>query len=229
MQELDKSTEIKTMVNSFGVIYKAVNRENGLVYIGATTKSLEARKIDHIQKAKNNNGSRFQEAITKYGIKAFHWKIIYEAISINDLAEKETFYINYYNSKNNGYNNDNGGGFQKNVYQYTHWGLMVMEHYSLNNASWSVRGNKKGISNACLGNNITYKGYYWSYSLVDENSLTKDKRIKSVIQLNLIGDKLEEYISVSDASEKTGISKTCISRCCRGEREKSGGFLWRYN
>ncbi len=37
-----------------------------------------------------------------------------------------------------------------------------------------------------------------------------------------------EYKSVADASKETGISKTCISRACRGERENSGRYRWEY-
>ncbi|WP_416382011.1 hypothetical protein [Maribacter sp. BPC-D8] len=36
------------------------------------------------------------------------------------------------------------------------------------------------------------------------------------------------YLSIVEASKITGISKTCISRCCRGERKQSGGYLWKY-
>jgi hypothetical protein len=51
---------------------------------------------------------------------------------------------------------------------------------------------------------------------------------KEAIQLDLEGNLLAEYKSVSEASKITGVSKTCISRCCRGERDKSGGYIWKY-
>ncbi|WP_016988899.1 GIY-YIG nuclease family protein [Flavobacterium sp. ACAM 123] len=35
----------------YSIIYKAENTQTGEIYIGATTKSLEERKQDHIQKA----------------------------------------------------------------------------------------------------------------------------------------------------------------------------------
>ena len=46
--------------------------------------------------------------------------------------------------------------------------------------------------------------------------------------MDLDGRTLQKYKSVAEASRQTGISKTCISRCCRGERDKSGGFKWEY-
>ena len=39
---------------------------------------------------------------------------------------------------------------------------------------------------------------------------------------------IEEFDSISHASRIKGLSKTCIARCCRGEREQTGGFLWKY-
>jgi len=32
-----------------------------------------------------------------------------------------------------------------------------------------------------------------------------------------------------EVSRKTGASKTCISKCCWGERENNGEFLWKYS
>ena len=59
-----------------GIIYKAQNRENGDVYIGATTKTVEERKADHIQKSEIGTGSYFQEAIGTFGPEAFSWEQI---------------------------------------------------------------------------------------------------------------------------------------------------------
>ena len=47
--------------------------------------------------------------------------------------------------------------------------------------------------------------------------------------MDLDGHILYEYKSVAEASRQTGVSKTCISKVCRGERKGSGGFLWRYS
>lgn len=39
---------------------------------------------------------------------------------------------------------------------------------------------------------------------------------------------IARYNSVSDASVQTGLSKTTISRACRGERDQTGGYIWGY-
>lgn len=53
----------KNEIMKEGIIYKAVNLITNEVYIGATTKSIEERKIDHFQKSDTNNCYKFQNAI----------------------------------------------------------------------------------------------------------------------------------------------------------------------
>ena len=53
-------------------------------------------------------------------------------------------------------------------------------------------------------------------------------RAKSVLKLNLMGELLGKYGSVSDASYACGVDKSSISKCCRGLCVSAGGYMWRY-
>ena len=53
------------------IVYKVTNKENGNIYIGATTKSIKERKKDHILKAKKNSSNKFHSAIKIYGEESF--------------------------------------------------------------------------------------------------------------------------------------------------------------
>ena len=77
------------------LIYQCINKINGKSYIGKTTKTLEKRKEKHIKFMKTKNNYYFHKALNKYGINNFEWKILYECSSIDELNEKEIFYINY--------------------------------------------------------------------------------------------------------------------------------------
>ncbi|WP_300021751.1 NUMOD1 domain-containing DNA-binding protein [uncultured Maribacter sp.] len=212
------------------IVYRVVNKKTSQTYVGTTTKSIDARKIDHEQKANIGKGSYFQEAIGTYGPDAFEWEQIDTANDVNELAEKEKQYILKYNSLKNGYNQDSGGGIQKNVYQYNSTdGTMVGVHDSLKSAALSVSASRTSISNTCLGQNKTCKGFYWSYTLTEPFIIEGDLRKKKVVQYDLEGKQIAIFESVAEANRSTGISKTCISRCCRGERRSSAGFLWKYN
>ena len=91
-----------------GLIYKITNLINGKVYIGQTYRLLRHR-ITCYKRLKCNE--HLKNAIIKYGFDNFKFEVIYETHNINELNEKEIFYIKEYNStdKNIGYNIDLGG------------------------------------------------------------------------------------------------------------------------
>lgn len=217
----------KTKMNY--ILYKAENVENGWVYIGSTTSTIEERKKDHLQKAINGTGYEFQNDINTYGEEAFKWEQIDTAVSYNELAKKEKEYIIKYNSLENGYNADSGGGFKKTVYQYDiESGKLVNEYTCLDKASEIVKSTKQHISRACLSVNNIYKGFYWSYDYVESFIPKKDKRRKKVLYYDFEAEIVQEFKSVAEASKITGISKSCIARFCRGDRKPPSNVYWEY-
>ncbi|MEQ6355291.1 GIY-YIG nuclease family protein [Lysinibacillus sp. M3] len=104
----------KQSMDYCGVIYKATNLINGKIYIGQTIQEFRVRKLKHLNDARNNRTSVFHKAIRKYGDNNFNWEIIDYASTIDELDDKEIYWIKYYNSyvndKNaNGYNMKIGG------------------------------------------------------------------------------------------------------------------------
>lgn len=94
------------------IIYKATNIINNKVYIGQTVNSLSVRKAQHERSHEYGYKTAFSNAIRKYGKENFKWEVIYETDSMEDLNEKESYYIEYYKSlvTENGYNLKGGGG-----------------------------------------------------------------------------------------------------------------------
>lgn len=84
------------------VIYKIINLINKKIYIGKTI----SYKIDYF-----GSGILIKKSIKKYGLQNFKKEIIDNASSINELNEKEKYWINYFNSTdlNIGYNIGKGG------------------------------------------------------------------------------------------------------------------------
>lgn len=112
----------------FGCIYLAKNILNGKVYVGKTIKSIKKRWIEHISegrklrrlRAKNPDkkiwGSHLNNVIAKYDKSIWTLEILDIAYSEKELNEKETFWINEYDSMNKekGYNMTTGGeGWKK--------------------------------------------------------------------------------------------------------------------
>lgn len=87
------------------IIYKALNKDSGKIYIGKTIRNLKQRIAEHL-----HQGSRFGNALRKYGVQAFEWSIIDSTDCKELLIEKEIYWIGYLNSKIPfGYNVSDGG------------------------------------------------------------------------------------------------------------------------
>ena len=87
------------------IIYKITNIKNNKVYIGQTINSLEDRFNRHKNDALNNViDTHFARAIRYYGPDAFKAEIIDTADSQEELTQKESYWIKYYNSTIDGYN-----------------------------------------------------------------------------------------------------------------------------
>ena len=99
-----------------GLIYMRTS-PSGKHYIGQTVKTEEQRWQEHCYEAfncnQNNYNSKLNKAIRKYGADSFSVTIL-ETCKNEDMNEREQYWINYYDSYNNGYNSTIGGsGGQK--------------------------------------------------------------------------------------------------------------------
>lgn len=94
-------------------IYKITNTINNKSYIGQAY-DIERRWSRHRSSAFNINSNTYDYYISrsfrKYGLDSFVFEIIEECF-IEELNEKEIFYIEKYNTFNNGYNSTMGGSF----------------------------------------------------------------------------------------------------------------------
>lgn len=86
-------------------IYKITNIQNNKVYIGQTIRPIEQRFHRHISDAMNNIlDTHFARTIRKYGKDNFIIEEIDNAENQNELNQKEQYWIKYYNSVKEGYN-----------------------------------------------------------------------------------------------------------------------------
>ena len=86
-------------------IYKITNIQNNKVYIGQTIRPIEQRFHRHFNDALNNIlDTHFARAIRKYGKDSFVIEKIDNAQTQDELNQKEQYWIRYYNSVKEGYN-----------------------------------------------------------------------------------------------------------------------------
>lgn len=98
-------------------IYKIENLKNGKIYIGQSY-NISYRWIHHKSDLRGgiHHNKHLQNAWNKYGEDNFSFEIL-EECERELLNSREQYWINYYDSFNNGYNFDNGGN---GVYGYKH-------------------------------------------------------------------------------------------------------------
>ena len=111
-----KNSEIKEVMGRKGIIYK-ITSPSGKVYVGQTIKKFNDRISQH--KSKTSNCTLVKRAIDKYKDQ-MKYEIIDENIPLEQLDEREIYWIKELNSlAPNGYNCNSGGDAQHNISQET--------------------------------------------------------------------------------------------------------------
>lgn len=99
-------------MSSFGYIYKITNKINGKCYIGQTKRIITKRFNEHKRSSKDTKRKEYDyplyRAFRKYGVENFFIEEI-EKCDLNKIDKREDYWINYYDSIHNGYNQQLGG------------------------------------------------------------------------------------------------------------------------
>lgn len=100
-------------------IYQIKNTVNGKVYIGQS-RAIERRWAHHkyALKAGTHENAHLQKSVNKYGFSAFEFSVL-ENCEVDELNEKEAFWIKETDAFNNGYNRTSGGDSPLEVSQET--------------------------------------------------------------------------------------------------------------
>ena len=212
-------------------IYKIENVINNKKYIGSTNKSFELRKKQHFNALKNNRheNPKLQNAFNKYGIDFFKFEIIisFEEIKTEELLKLEETLIN----ENKVLCDDFGYNLCKvsNSRLGTKWNNESKnKRKGVNNPMYGKGYERLGNKNPMFGKHISLENKIKTSLLhkgLKKPSVSK-KLSKPVIQLDLMGHKIKEYVSITEAEYKTNIRH--ISCVCNSKRKTAGGFKWKY-
>ena len=214
-------------------IYCIENTKNHKKYIG---QSIDIYQRWYAHKSKLNmnkhHSHHLQQAWNKYGDNCFIFYII-ETCDESLLNEREIYWIKYYNTYFDGYNETFGGeGYARQtrkVYQYSLSGEFIKEWNSVSEIENKLGYNGFTIRNVCNGDeHLSAYGYQWSYKKVDNigeyNSLTQKK---TVYQYDKQGNLVNVYDTILSVAED-GFSFGNVTNCCRGIRKTSSGYVWSY-
>ena len=220
-------------------IYKIENKINHHIYIGQSSK-IEERFSNHKWMAKNGkDDTKLYRAMRKYGIENFSFEVI-EECNLNELNEKEIYWITKYDSCNNGYNISPGGdsGTPKAVVQYDLLGNKLATYTSLRAAASILNLSGANLTTCCQGKQKSYGGYLWTYEgdpipapYIDKriaHTTSSNKRI--VQQYSKQNELLNEFESAHEAARQINKPKCAnhITECCQGKRKTCEGYIWKY-
>jgi len=93
-------------------IYKITNLINGKIYVGQTIqKNPKMRWYSHLADARSTKRKGYlQNSINKHGPENFHWEVIDQAMSLDELNQKEIKWLDHYKKTNIVYNLREAGG-----------------------------------------------------------------------------------------------------------------------
>ena len=218
-------------------IYKITNLKNDLVYIGQTV-NFGIRRRDHWSDKTNDD---LHNDIQKLGREYFKFEII-EKCDVDQLDEREKYWIEYYDSYNMGYNNTEGGSGNKlnaknsqcmPVYAYNLDGTFAAEYYSIASAMRELNMKSNNITRCIIHNDNHHHsgGFMWRTYKTDQiPAFEKNLGGKSIYCYDL-NTRLfvKEYKTVTEAGiELCGKRTSHICSAANGSRKSACGFLWSY-
>lgn len=116
----------------------------------------------------------------------------------------------------------------KTIYQFDLQGSLIKTWKNISEASGIFKNKNSArvlIQKACSNNNCTAYGYYWSYKCKFE--YIPPKRT-AVAKYNDLGEFIESYNSVADASRDIKVNQANIIAAIAGRQKRCAGFRWRY-
>jgi group I intron endonuclease len=225
-------------------IYKITNLVNNKPYVGKTGKTIEKRWKEHYYEARRwqkcaetgtNFGynSRLYPAMTKYGYENFNIQLLEETASVEEMNQREQYWIDFYDARNNGYNIAAGGhgGFFSGC-KHTPEAIekirkagtgRKMPPEAVAKTAAAKLGRKASpekrekMRQAKLGKKLGKHSAEW-------NKRISEGQINEVIcvETGVI------YRNIAEAARQTGSHASGIANCVTGRAKTTNGYHWQY-
>ena len=238
-------------------IYAIHNKVNNKYYIGQAV-DINARWIQHRSRLKcqTHENKHLQASYNKYSKEAFEYIVIEECL-IDQLDEREMYYVSQYDAYTDGYNQDLGGAGCKG-YKHTDEEILKMrmvqnpkevlqldmdlnivgQWISCSHAGKTLGLSTRGIKAVCdrVNRQKTIGGYFWVYkeeydnNIIDWNYylINNAEAPKRVSQYSIDMSLIKIWDSISQVHKELGYNATQISKNCRFKSKTAYNYLWRF-
>ena len=221
-------------------IYCILNKESNKRYIGQAT-NLHGRCSGHRSDLYNQThyNDYLQKSFNLHGEEAFEF-IVLEHCTVEELDERERYYMALYNVRNReyGYNLKEGGQhggsvlFEEarkklsNSIKASYTDELRKKRSDFQKAQW----NNPEIRASRCGENAPMYGHHHTDEV--RKRLSEFHKGKA-FNLKNSGNVLcietgQVYKNSREAYRETGIDSSCILKACRGERKIAGGYHWQF-
>ena len=206
-------------------IYKITNDFDKKIYIGKTTRSVELRFIEHFKKTSGSN-SYIDNDMANKGLEHFKYEIL-EECSVEQLSEREKYWIAYYHSyikdpfcNGNGYNLTPGGD-----------GISLSDEViNQIRKKWEEGKNCSEIANELnLSHSTVYHriAAYEDYDKQENFKRANQQYWKPVKQYDINGNYLKTFESISQAAKEINVYSTQIQAAII-KHQICHGYRWSY-
>jgi len=226
-------------------IYTIFNTTNRKMYVGSTI-NLKKRWYNHKRELNKNihKNQYLQNSWNKHGEDSFVFMVVENIKQGDDILKREAYWINKFDSFNNGYNlvEDPSTGDPKALYEIDPKTMTITREipHIIDNHMRHVAHNYSTTQSS--NNYYTKDGLIYCYQEdYDKKRIvkiysSKKNGSKIVYQFTKEDILIKQYKSCTEAAESiyTDQSKLThvikrISACCRGEKKTYKGFKWSYN
>lgn len=114
-------------------------------------------------------------------------------------------------------------------------GSVVATYPSLAEAERQTGFNHSQICMACKGKRDFAYGHRWEYvddemrRQADEVRKTRPSNSQPIDQLDMDGNLVARFASMTEAHNKTGLNRNKMADCCKGLRQSYKDYQWRYS
>ena len=215
------------------------NRTNKIIYIGQTIQAGKKRFYDHFRASYNDQKTdRFHLFLKTRSIQDFEFVVLEDNIEDKQiLNQREKFYIELYDTINNGFNSYSQSNITnlhqqgKKIKWFNNDKKFVRTFNSIVEAEYFTGVNCSNISHCC--NHLQTKtSAGWFRFDSDDSPLEESYRPGLSMAVQKLDpftlEVLCTYPSLQQAEQTEGITGGYLSAVCQGKRYSAKGFIYQY-